>query len=63
MQEYSIIEIKTVLIPPIIVNFLDDVNCPVCDIEIDVRNKEIDQNSSVYCQDCKHTIKLKIVKI
>lgn len=63
MEDYSIIEIKTVLTPPIKFNFIDDINCPICDIEIDVKDKEIDDNSFVYCEDCKHIIKFKIIKI
>ena len=60
---YTILEIKTVLTPPIIINFTDYVNCPICEIEIEVKDKQIDDNSSVYCEDCNHTIKFKILKI
>jgi uncharacterized paraquat-inducible protein A len=63
MENYSIIEIKTVLSSPIILDFVDDINCPICDIEIDVRNKEIDDNSFANCENCNHTIKFKLVKI
>ena len=63
MNDYSILEIKTILNPPIILNFTDYVNCPVCDIEIDVKDKEVDNNSTVDCYNCNHLIKFKIVKV
>ena len=63
MENITFFEIKTILNLPFIINFIDYVNCPICDIEIDVRGKEIDFNSSVYCEDCKHIIKFVIVKI
>jgi hypothetical protein len=63
MKDYTILEIKTVLNPPIILNFTDYVNCPICDNEIDVKDMEVDNNSSVDCENCNHTIKFKIVKI
>ncbi len=63
MKDYTILEIKTVLNPPIILNFTDYVNCPICDNEIDVKDIEVDNNSSVDCENCNHTIKFKIVKI
>ena len=63
MKDYTILEIKTVLNPPIILNFTDYVNCPICDNEIDVKDTEVDNNSSVDCEICNHTIKFKIVKI
>lgn len=62
-DDYSILEVKTIHKPPIKLDFVDYVNCPICDIEIDVKNKIINQNSSVYCEDCKHTIVFKIIKI
>jgi len=63
MENYTILEIKTVLTPPITINFIDYVNCPICDVEIDMKDKEIDDNSSVFCEGCDHTIKFSIVKI
>ncbi|TAF09128.1 MAG: hypothetical protein EAZ75_09225 [Flavobacteriia bacterium] len=63
MKDYTILEIKTVLNPPIILNFTDYVNCPICDNEIDVKDMKVDNNSSVDCENCNHTIKFKIVKI
>jgi|UPI0003765950 hypothetical protein len=63
MEDYSIIEIKTVLASPVTLNFVDYVNCPICDIEIDVRNKVVDDNSFVFCEGCNHTINFIIVKI
>jgi DNA-directed RNA polymerase subunit RPC12/RpoP len=61
-ESYSILEIKTVLTPPIKLNFLDDVNCPICDIEIDVKGKIINNQSFVRCKDCNHKISFKIVQ-
>jgi|TARA_B110000240_G_C13374334_1_gene399628 hypothetical protein len=63
MKSYSILEVQTVLNPPIRLNFIDDINCPICDIEIDVKNQEIDDNSFIFCEDCNHTINFKLVKI
>ncbi len=63
MKDYSILEIKTVLKPPIILNFTDYINCPICDNEIDVKDMEVDKNSYFDCENCNHTIKFKIVKI
>lgn len=63
MKTYSTIELKTVLDPPITLNICDYINCPICDIEIDVRNKIIDIGSFETCEDCNHIIKIEIVKI
>ncbi|WP_026776941.1 hypothetical protein [Polaribacter sp. Hel_I_88] len=63
MDDFSISEIKTVLDPPIIINFVDEINCPICDIEIDVKNKIVDNGSFVYCEDCNHKIIFEITKI
>lgn len=63
MITYSTIEFKTVLDPPIKINICDYINCPICEIEIDVRGKIIDNNSFEICEDCNHIIKIKIVKI
>lgn len=62
-NSYSFLEVKTIKSPPIKLDFVDYVNCPICDIEIDVKNKIINQKSSVYCEDCKHIIVFKIIKI
>ncbi|APZ44788.1 hypothetical protein BW723_00110 [Polaribacter reichenbachii] len=63
MENYSISEIKTVLKPPIIINFIDEINCPICDIEIYLKDKLIDNDSFVYCKDCNHKIVFRIIKI
>lgn len=63
MEDFSILEVPTVLNPPIILNFIDYINCSVCDFEIDVKDKEVDDKSIVFCENCKHAIKLKIVQI
>jgi DNA-directed RNA polymerase subunit RPC12/RpoP len=61
MIDYSILNIPTVLNPPII---LKDIiyNCPVCDYEIDI-DMIVDNNSFIRCENCDHKIKLKIIKI
>lgn len=63
MEDFSIVEIKTVLEPPITMNFCDYVYCPVCDYEIDVFNTIVDSNTTVNCDACEHTIKFECVKI
>lgn len=63
MNDYSILEIKTILNPPIKLNFTDYVNCPVCDIEIDIKDMEVDNDISVNCDNCNHSIKFKIVNV
>jgi transcription elongation factor Elf1 len=61
MIEYSILEIPTVLNPPI--KLIDIIyNCPVCDYEIEI-DMQIDDNRFVNCNICDHIIKLKITKI
>ncbi|MDW8849836.1 hypothetical protein SD960_07005 [Flavobacterium sp. MMLR14_040] len=61
MTEYSILEIPTVLHPPIKIT---DViyNCPVCDYEIEI-DMFVDDNSFVKCESCDHITKLKIKRI
>lgn len=61
MNEYSILEIPTILTFPI---KLTDIiyNCPVCDYEIDI-NMIVDDNSFIKCDNCDHSIKFKINKI
>ncbi len=61
MEEYTILEIPTVLTPPFELNHID-YNCPVCDFEIEI-NMIIEANSSITCDNCDHTIKLRIKKI
>ena len=63
MEDYSILEILSVYTPPYILDFVEYVNCPICEMEIDVFNTIVDENSFVYCEDCEHTIQFKLVKI
>ncbi|OXA78012.1 hypothetical protein SAMN05444397_110167 [Flavobacterium aquidurense] len=61
MIKYSILEIPTVLNPPI--KLLDIIyNCPVCDYEIEI-DMDVDDNSSIKCDCCDHIIKFRIKKI
>ena len=61
MIDYSILDISTVLIPPIkLKNII--YNCPICDYEIDI-DMFVDDNSFIKCDNCDHRIKLKIKKI
>lgn len=61
MFEYSILQIPTVLNPPI---ELKDIlyNCPVCDFEIEI-DMFVDDESFVECDMCEHIIKFKIKKL
>lgn len=61
MIEYSILEIPTVLHPPI--KIIDVIyNCPVCDYEIEI-DMFVDDNSFVKCDGCDHITKFKIKRI
>ena len=61
MIEYSILEIPTVLHPPI--KLIDIIyNCPVCDYEIEI-DMFVDDNSDVKCDVCNHITKFKIIRI
>lgn len=61
MIEYSILEIPTVLHPPI--KIIDAIyNCPVCDYEIEI-DMFVDDNSFVKCEVCDHITKFKIKRI
>lgn len=61
MIEYSILQIPTVLNPPIL---LRDIiyNCPVCDYEIEI-DMLVDDGSFIKCDVCDHITKFKIKKI
>jgi predicted nucleic acid-binding Zn ribbon protein len=61
MIEHSILEIPTVLKPPIKLRDFS-YNCDICDYEIEV-DMWIDDNSFVKCDVCDHITKLKIKKI
>ncbi len=61
MEEYSILEIPTVLSPPFELNHID-YNCPVCDFEIEI-NMIVEENSSIICDNCENKIRMEIKKI
>lgn len=63
MEEEYICEIKTIYTPPYKLDFVDYINCPICDFEIDVYNKVVDLNSTVWCDICEHKIQLILKKI
>lgn len=63
IDDFSFLEVRTVNCPPVKLDFVDWVNCPICDLEIDVKNKVIDEKSYVFCENCKHKILFKIIKI
>jgi hypothetical protein len=61
MIEYSILEIPTVLDPPI--ELIDIIyNCPVCDYKIEI-DMFVDDKSCVKCDVCEHITKFKIKRI
>jgi len=68
LEEYTI-EIASAIPPPINLQMCDSFNCPICDsnlldkISISLKNFEVDDKSSVYCENCELKIKFKIVKI
>lgn len=63
MKMYSTIEIKSVLNPPIKLNFVEYINCPICEIELDVKDNIIDSNSFIICENCEHIMKYRVIKI
>lgn len=63
MPNHSTIEIKTILSTPISLDFVDYINCYVCDYEIDLKNLLVDDKSYVECENCNHMHKFKIVNI
>ena len=61
MTDYSILEIPTVLDPPL--KLIDIIyNCPVCDFEIEM-DMFVDDNSFISCDVCDHVTKFRIKKI
>ena len=62
-EEISLIEITTVFDPPILLNFVDEISCPRCDMDVDVKDLIIDEDSFVICENCEHKIKFKLIKI
>lgn len=63
-ESISIMEIPTVLDPPISLKSADEyINCPICEISIDLKDQLIDNDCFAYCEDCNHKILFKIVKI
>jgi hypothetical protein len=63
VEDYSTLEILSIYKPPYILDFVEYVSCPNCEMEIDIFNRIVDENSFVYCEDCEHTIRFKLVKI
>ena len=63
MEDYSTLEIFSVYTQPYKLDFVEHINCPICEMEIDVFNTIVDENSFVLCQNCEHTIRFKLVKI
>jgi transcription elongation factor Elf1 len=61
MIDYSILEIPTVLNPPIKLIAII-YNCPVCDYEIEI-DMFVDDDSFVKCDVCEHITKFRIKKI
>ncbi len=60
----SILEISTVLTPPISLKFAGDcIACPICEIDIDMKDQFIDDGDFAYCEDCNHKVIFKIKKI
>lgn len=61
MIEYSVLEIPTILTPPI--KLIDIIyNCPICDYEIEI-DMFVDDESFVNCDVCDHLTKFKIKRI
>lgn len=63
MENYSILDVFSVYTPPYILDFVEYINCPVCETEINVFKTIIDVDSSVNCENCEHTIQFNSVKI
>ncbi len=61
MKNYSILDIPTILNPPIV---LKDItyNCPICDLEIEI-DCILVNDSQIQCENCEHIIILKIKNI
>ncbi len=60
----SILEIPTVLKPPISLKFAGDcIACPICEIDIDMKDQLINDDDFAYCEDCNHKVIFKIKKI
>lgn len=63
-ESVSYLEIPTVLNPPITLKFADNyISCPICEIDIDLKDCLIYNDTYAYCKDCNHKIIFKIVKI
>ncbi|OIP46089.1 MAG: hypothetical protein COZ16_04970 [Flavobacteriaceae bacterium CG_4_10_14_3_um_filter_31_253] len=66
MLESYKIEIASVMPPPIKLDMCDSINCPVCDVnlleelDINLKNFVIDENTLIKCRDCDIIIKLEI---
>ena len=63
MEDFSILDIKSVYEPPYILDFFEYLICPVCETEIYVFKTLIDESSFFICENCEHTIRFNFVKI
>lgn len=61
MKDFSILEIATVLNPPIKLSEII-YNCPVCDFEIDI-DEIVEDDITFDCENCQHKVVIKIKNI
>lgn len=59
----SVFQVKTVKNPPLKLDFVEFLDCPVCDFELEVYDQIIEDGSSVSCENCRHKVIFEIVKI
>ncbi len=68
LEEYTI-KIASAIPPPIKIEMCDSLNCPICDIDlldeldIDLKKFEVDDNTSIHCENCNSKINFEIAKI
>lgn len=60
INDYTVQEIATIHASPVLLDFVDYLNCPVCDFEITIGSMIINDNSSTLCENCGHKIKFMI---
>lgn len=69
LEDYYTIEVLSVNPPPVNIGMFESLNCPICDIDltdelgIDLRNFEVSDDTTIYCEGCDLTIKFKIKRI
>lgn len=62
-----VIEILSVLKPPIKLGFITALECPCCEywldehLNIDLNTFEVDDNTEIYCGNCDTLIRFKII--